>query len=331
MTNAVEDSGPRDLLFLLISTSRFNRYMPYYTMMAAVWATLIAGALKLQQDPESLSIEFIVYKAGLCFVHCLLLCGAGNTWNDLVDRDIDARVARTKMRPLASGKVTLTEALLWMTGQYFLSVKMLDLILDGRNIWTLMLPLTASIMLYPYLKRPIFSKVFVYPQYILGLAIGYPAITGWASITGSEEPLGDIIKHCIPICLLVFFWCVYFNTAYSHQDSVDDRKMNINSAYVIAGQRIRLFLAFLSVLPLLTIPYIISTINSPWLWVSWMATWTVSIVMQIAQFDSQKLESGGRIHWDNFLLGLWTIAACMVEVGLQKVEFWKNVEGYIKL
>lgn len=51
-----------------------------------------------------------------------------------MDRDIDARVARTKMRPLASGKVALTEALLWMTGQYFLSVKMLDLILDGRNM-----------------------------------------------------------------------------------------------------------------------------------------------------------------------------------------------------
>nr|API82673.1 putative prenyl transferase [Penicillium roqueforti] len=260
MVGSMENPGSWGLACLLISTSRFNRYMPYYTMMAA-------------------------------------------------------------MRPLASGKVSTVEALVWMVGQYFLSVKMLDLILDNRS----MLPLTASIMLYPYLKRPVFSRVFIYPQYILGLAVAYPSITGWASINGQEQSMSEIFTHCTPICLLIFFWCLYFNTAYSHQDSVDDRKMNINSAYVVAGQRIRLFLAFLGALPLAVIPYVVLKINSPWLWFSWMAVWTVSIVMQIVRFDSKKLESGGRIHWDNFLLGLWTTVACIVEVGLQKVEFWNLI------
>ncbi|KAF9250162.1 hypothetical protein DTO027I6_367 [Penicillium roqueforti] len=300
MVGSMENPGSWDLACLLISTSRFNRYMPYYTMMAAVWSTLIAGALKLQEDPASLSVEYILFKAGLCFVHCLLLCGAGNTWNDLIDRDIDARVERTKMRPLASGKVSTVEALVWMVE-------------------------ASSIMLYPYLKRPVFSRVFIYPQYILGLAVAYPSITGWASINGQEQSMSEIFTHCTPICLLIFFWCLYFNTAYSHQDSVDDRKMNINSAYVVAGQRIRLFLAFLGALPLAVIPYVVLKINSPWLWFSWMAVWTVSIVMQIVRFDSKKLESGGRIHWENFLLGLWTTVACIVEVGLQKVEFWNLI------
>ncbi|KAI1832574.1 hypothetical protein DTO006G1_1728 [Penicillium roqueforti] len=300
MVGSMENPGSWGLACLLISTSRFNRYMPYYTMMAAVWSTLIAGALKLQEDPASLSVEYILFKAGLCFVHCLLLCGAGNIWNDLIDRDIDARVERTKMRPLASGKVSTVEALVWMVE-------------------------ASSIMLYPYLKRPVFSRVFIYPQYILGLAVAYPSITGWASINGQEQSMSEIFTHCTPICLLIFFWCLYFNTAYSHQDSVDDRKMNINSAYVVAGQRIRLFLAFLGALPLAVIPYVVLKINSPWLWFSWMAVWTVSIVMQIVRFDSKKLESGGRIHWDNFLLGLWTTVACIVEVGLQKVEFWNLI------
>ncbi|KAI2679613.1 hypothetical protein DTO012A7_5737 [Penicillium roqueforti] len=300
MVGSMENPSSWGLACLLISTSRFNRYMPYYTMMAAVWSTLIAGALKLQEDPASLSVEYILFKAGLCFVHCLLLCGAGNTWNDLIDRDIDARVERTKMRPLASGKVSTVEALVWMVE-------------------------ASSIMLYPYLKRPVFSRVFIYPQYILGLAVAYPSITGWASINGQEQSMSEIFTHCTPICLLIFFWCLYFNTAYSHQDSVDDRKMNINSAYVVAGQRIRLFLAFLGALPLAVIPYVVLKINSPWLWFSWMAVWTVSIVMQIVRFDSKKLESGGRIHWENFLLGLWTTVACIVEVGLQKVEFWNLI------
>lgn len=93
----------------------------------------IAGALKLKEDPTSISVQYILGRACLCFVHCLLLCGAGNTWNDLVDRDIDARVERTKTRPLASGQVSTTEALVWMIGQYLLSVKMLDLTLHGQN------------------------------------------------------------------------------------------------------------------------------------------------------------------------------------------------------
>lgn len=317
--------GSQHLAFYLISTSRFDRYMPYYTMFAAVWATLVAGALKLQEDSASIAVNYILRQASLCFVHCLLLCGAGNTWNDLVDRDIDARVARTKTRPLASGKVSTAEALAWMASQYLLSVKTLHWILDGQNIWRIMLPLTASIALYPYVKRPVFRKVFIYPQYILGLAVAYPAITGWSSINGREQSTSEILTNCAPICLLVFFWCFYFNTAYSHQDSVDDRKMNINSAYLVAGQRIRLFLAFLSVLPLAVIPSVVSKIDSPWLWFSWMVVWTGAMVKQIVQFDARKPESGGCIHWENFLLGLWTVAACVVEVGLQKARLWDTV------
>jgi 4-hydroxybenzoate polyprenyltransferase len=102
-----------------------------------VWSSLIAGAIKLKADPSSISVEYILGRASLCFVHCLLLCGAGNTWNDLVDREIDARVERTKDRPLASGKVSTTEALVWMISQYLLSSKTLDLILDGQDMYVL--------------------------------------------------------------------------------------------------------------------------------------------------------------------------------------------------
>lgn len=144
------------------------------------------------------------------------------------------------------------------------------------------------------------------------------------------------MTHCAQICLLVFFWCLYFNTVYSHQDSVGDRKMNINSAYMVAGQHIRLFLASLSVLPLAVIPFVVSKIDSPWMWFSWMAVWTGAIVKQVVQFDATKSESGGYIHWENFQLGLWTVVACMVGVGLQKARFWNwggqpvTIRGYVR-
>ncbi|KAL5358192.1 UbiA prenyltransferase family-domain-containing protein [Aspergillus floccosus] len=321
-TSGLRQSKPRHLALDLIKTSRYDRYMPYYTIFAAVWSTLLAGALQLKEARNSVSVEHIFTQAILTSLHCLLLCGAGNTWNDLVDRDIDARVARTKARPLASGRISTVEALAWMTGQYALSVNLLGRILDGQKIWTLLLPLTASIIVYPYLKRPVFRAVFIYPQYVLGFAVSYPAIIGWASINRQDQSAADIVAHCAPILLLVFFWCFYFNTAYSFQDSIDDRKMQINSAYVAAGSHIRLFLSFLSILPVVTIPFVVSKIGSPWLWLSWMGVWCCAIMKQILQFDSKKPESGARIHWENFLLGLWTVLACMVEVCLQKGGFW---------
>ncbi|KAL4811696.1 UbiA prenyltransferase family [Aspergillus spinulosporus] len=302
------------LIFDLIQTSRYDRYMPYYTMFSAVWSTLIAGALILKEDSNSVSAKHIFTQTILTSIHCLLLCGAGNTWNDLVDRDIDAMVARTKARPLASGRVSTLDALVWMIAQYVLSVKILNWILEGQKIWSLMLPLTASIIVYPYLKRPLFRTVFIYPQYVLGFAVSYPAMIGWVSINRRDQSAVTIAIHCTPILVLVFFWCFYFNTAYSFQDSVDDRKMKINSAYLVAGGRIRLFLTFLGILTLVTIPFVVSKIDTPWLWLSWMGVWCGAIVKQIAQFDSSKPESGARIHWENFLLGLWTVFACVVEV-----------------
>ncbi|GFF55254.1 4-hydroxybenzoate polyprenyltransferase, mitochondrial [Aspergillus udagawae] len=316
------ESKPWQCALDLIQTSRYNRYFPYYTLFGSVWSTLIAGSLRLKAADSSISIEHILKQATLCAIHCLLLCGAGNTWNDLVDRAIDARVARTQARPIASGRVSTPIALAWMASQYALSVNILDRVLDGQKNWSIMLPLTGIIIIYPWLKRPVFSRVYIYPQYILGLALGYPAITGWASINGREQLAAEIVGHCAPIILLVFFWCFYFNTAYSFQDVVDDRKMKVNSAYVLAGRHIRLFLSVLCILTLLTIPSVVSKVGSPWLWFSWMGVWSCALVKQMLQFDSENPASGGRVHWENFVLGLWTVSACIVEVYLQSSGFW---------
>lgn len=103
-------------------------------MCQIVWGTLLAGASKLTEEPGSISTAFIFRQTALVFFAAYAFCGAGMVWNDWIDRDIDANVARTKDRPLAAGRVTTTEALIWMAFQVFTSWAILEFMLDGKDV-----------------------------------------------------------------------------------------------------------------------------------------------------------------------------------------------------
>lgn len=99
-----------------------------------MWATLLAGASKSIDHPGSISTEYVFKQALLVFVGGYIFCGAGMVWNDWIDLNIDKQVARTKERPLASGRITNTEALIWMMAQYIASWYLVAYTLDYHNV-----------------------------------------------------------------------------------------------------------------------------------------------------------------------------------------------------
>lgn len=99
-----------------------------------VISTLLAGIHKSQDHLTTTSQASVLRLAGLCTAHCVLLGAAGNTWNDWMDRDIDSKVARTKDRPLASGKISPGEAFTWMVFLYSTSVGILKAMLGDRDV-----------------------------------------------------------------------------------------------------------------------------------------------------------------------------------------------------
>jgi len=180
-----------------------------------------------------------------------------------------------------------------------------------------LLPVTLGTIFYPYGKRPVARSMGIYPQYILGFTLAYPAVSGWVSIYGPGDSIEQTLSHCFPQMLFFFLWTLYFNTAYSYQDIRDDAKMGVNSIYVLAGKYIHPFLVLLAGGVLCTMPYILYPIQSSWLWFSWMGVWTLSIVEQLIRFDTRKPETGGFVHRRNFALGIWNIAACTIELLLR--------------
>jgi 4-hydroxybenzoate polyprenyltransferase len=101
----------------------------------SVWATLLAGANEITANPTSVSTNHILRQALLCFLCGYIYCGAGMVWNDWVDRSIDKNVARTKNRPLAAGRVTVTEGFIWMLVQFSVSWWLMDIMLEGHDVY----------------------------------------------------------------------------------------------------------------------------------------------------------------------------------------------------
>ncbi|KAL3457940.1 UbiA prenyltransferase [Aspergillus heterothallicus] len=298
----------------LIRISRFDRYNFVLATFAGVWATLLAGAQRLQENPGDISVHFVLRQAFLNFVFCSIFCGAGMVWNDWVDRDIDAHVERTKSRPLAAGDLSSGEALLWMLVQFVAAVYVLDSMVDRSHLLTSLALITLGTLTYPYGKRPAAKALGIYPQYILGFTLAAPAVTGWAAIYGEQQTPLETVVSTLPITLFVFVWTMYFNTAYSYQDIRDDSKLCVNSFYVLAGRHIHAVLIVLAVLVLSTMTWVLYPLGSTWLWVTWMGVWSFSVARQMKAFSAERPETGGTLHKENFALGIWNIAALVVEV-----------------
>ncbi|MGR3483995.1 MAG: 4-hydroxybenzoate octaprenyltransferase [Paracoccaceae bacterium] len=159
-----------------------------------------------------------------CGLGAVLMRGAGCTWNDIADRDIDGRVARTANRPIPSGQVRLRQALAWMGLQSFLAL--LILLTFGTPAIALGVASLALVAVYPFAKR--FTW---WPQAFLGLAFNWGALLAWAALTGT---LG-----WAPVALYAagIAWTLFYDTIYALQDVEDDALIGVRSSARRLGAR----------------------------------------------------------------------------------------------
>jgi 4-hydroxybenzoate polyprenyltransferase len=150
-------------------------------------------------------------------IGALVMRGAGCTYNDIMDRDFDAQVARTRNRPLPSGQVTVRDALGFLIFQLCVGLAVL-LSLNGFAIWVGVASL-ALVFTYPLTKRVTF-----WPQFFLGLTFNWGALLGWAAVR-ADLPLPAILLYVGGI-----FWTLGYDTIYAHQDRADDPAAGVKSS-----------------------------------------------------------------------------------------------------
>ena len=166
----------------------------------------------------------------LCLVGAVAMRGAGCTFNDIVDRDIDDKVERTRSRPLPSGQVTLTSAIVFMVLQGLVGLA----VLVQFNSFTVIVGVASLVLvaIYPFMKR-----ITWWPQFFLGLAFSWGALVGWTSQTAAIS-LPPLLLYLG--CIL---WVIGYDTIYALQDVEDDALIGVKSTARLFGRRARAMVA----------------------------------------------------------------------------------------
>lgn len=207
------------------SLMRLDRPIGWWLLLLPSWWSLFLAR------PEGYSMFSFIVLLALFLVGAVIMRAAGCIINDLWDRDLDQKVERTQMRPLASGIISSRHALVLLTGLMALSLTiLLNLTPMAILLGFLAVPL---IVIYPLMKRYTF-----WPQLVLGLTFNFGALMGWASIHDSLS--------FVPICLYgaCVFWTLGYDTIYAHQDKEDDMRVGVKSTALKFGDSSKLIVSF---------------------------------------------------------------------------------------
>lgn len=227
---------------------------------------------------------------------------AGCVYNDIIDRDLDARVERTRLRPLASGRVSLKGAWALLIGLSLIGLIVL-LQLD-RTAQILALASLALVAAYPFMKR-----ITWWPQAWLGLVFSWGALVGWPAVTGQLEAAA-LFLYAGSI-----FWVVGYDTIYALQDKEDDALVGVKSSALALGPRAKAGVAIFYLLALLLWATAIWRVRADVLALAALLPMAFHLLWQVATLKADEGADALAKFRSNRFAGLLMFLACLVVGG----------------
>ena len=239
----------------------------------------------------------------LFFIGAFAMRGAGCTWNDLVDRDLDARVERTRSRPIPSGQVTVAQAALFMAAQALVGLA----VLLQFNRFTVMCGLASLIVIvvYPFMKR-----ITYWPQVVLGLAFSWGALMGWPAAFGRLD-WPALVLYAGSIS-----WVIGYDTIYAHQDREDDLLIGIKSTALLFAQNTRPMLAIFYAGAVALIGTAGVMAGGGWVFLIGLAAFAAHLAWQVARLDIDDPAHCLMLFKSNRDAGLILFAAMLVQAAV---------------
>lgn len=199
-----------------LKLARIDRPIGWWLLLLPCWWSTGLAAMALGSWTRHVW-PALLWHGLLFWVGAIVMRGAGAAFNDIVDRDLDRQVSRTRNRPLPSGAVSVTHAAFFVV---FLALLGLGVLLQF-NRFTVLLAASSLVIvaIYPFMKR-----ITHMPQLVLGLAFSWGALVGWSAVTGS------LAWPALLAYLAAIFWTVAYDTIYAMQDIEDDEIVGIKSS-----------------------------------------------------------------------------------------------------
>jgi 4-hydroxybenzoate polyprenyltransferase len=243
----------------------------------------------------------------LFLVGAFAMRGAGCTWNDLVDRDLDGRVERTRSRPIPSGQVTVPAAAAFLLLQALIGLA----VLLQFNPFTILVGLASLmvVVIYPFMKRMTY-----WPQIVLGLAFSWGALMGWPAVLGRLDPPAFIL-YAGAIC-----WVIGYDTIYAHQDREDDALIGIKSTALLFRERTKPMLGVFYGLAVLLIAAAGWSAGSGLVFALGLVGFAAHLARQIARLDIEDPDNCLLVFKSNRDAGLILFAALVLEAWLGRLS-----------
>ena len=216
--------------------SRLDRPIGSWLLIIPCWWGVF---LSTNVDPNLLNGNSL-YILVACYIGGLLMRGAGCTWNDITDAKLDAKVIRTKNRPIPAGNVSKSQAFLWLILQCFLAFGIL--VTFNRLAIILGFLSLITVVIYPFTKR------FTYwPQFFLGLSFNWGILLAYAANSGTLD------YFCVGLYISAIAWTIFYDTIYSFQDLDDDKEVGIRSTGILFEANPKQYLTIFIVFIILTV------------------------------------------------------------------------------
>jgi 4-hydroxybenzoate polyprenyltransferase len=302
-TGATPDAVPRSFVEFLplwmqpyARMARLDRPIGWWLLLLPCWWS---AALAARIAGEAPSLATIL----LFLIGAVAMRGAGSTWNDISDRDLDARVARTRDRPLPSGRMRVRHAFVFLGLQALVGLA----VLVQFNRFAILMGFLSllPVLVYPFMKR--FTN---HPQVVLGLAFAWGALMGFAVHLGTV-PLSGWLLYLGAIC-----WVIGYDTVYALQDIEDDAIVGIGSTARAYGENVRLFIAAMYVATLGLLGTALGMIGvGPAGWLGLVGL-GANLVWQVATLDRHSPTRALRMFRSNRNAGLVLFAGLMLDAYL---------------
>jgi 4-hydroxybenzoate polyprenyltransferase len=198
--------------------SRLDRPIGSWLLLMPCWwsAALAAGVIG---DISQLPLIIALF-----FVGAFAMRGAGCTWNDITDRDLDALVERTRSRPIPAGQVSVPQAMVFLVVQALIGLAVL--LQFNRFAVATGIASLVIVAVYPFMKR-----ITWWPQIVLGLAFSWGALMGFAVMQARIDATALLLY------MGSIAWVIGYDTIYAHQDAEDDALIGIKSTALLFGAR----------------------------------------------------------------------------------------------